>query len=130
LLLFLAACLHGLHYVIFRDAHHLFIYLLGDIAFVPLEVLLVVVIVERLLERREKQAVMEKMNMLVGMFFSEAGTSLLGDLTESLANGEELARPSTALCFRHETLRATATFGLHLFRASLDAGRRRSPLTS
>ena len=44
-----------IHFLIFRDAHHIFIYLLGDIAFLPLEVLLVVLIIERLLARREKK---------------------------------------------------------------------------
>lgn len=65
------------HYAIFRDSHHIFIYLIGDIAFLPIEVLLVTFIIERLLNEREKQALLKKMNMLIGAFYSEAGTKLM-----------------------------------------------------
>jgi len=54
-----------------------FFYMLQDIAFVPIQVLLVSIIVEELLSRREKQAKLSKMNMAIGMFFSEAGTGML-----------------------------------------------------
>jgi hypothetical protein len=77
LLVFLSAIFYFLHYVIFHDAHHIFIYLVGDISFVPIEVLLVTVIIHRLLSAREKNARMEKLNMVIGAFFSEVGTRLL-----------------------------------------------------
>jgi hypothetical protein len=41
----LSALLYFVHYLIFRDVHHIFIYLLGDLAFLPIEVLLVVIII-------------------------------------------------------------------------------------
>lgn len=65
------------HYLIFRDAHHIFIYLVGDIAFVFVEVLLVTLIIHSLLDEREKKTRMRKMNMVIGAFFSEAGIKLL-----------------------------------------------------
>jgi len=76
-LITLSAGLYFLHYRIFGDAHHIFIYLLGDIAFIPIELLLVTMIIQRLLEEREKSALREKMNLVIGAFFSEAGTGLL-----------------------------------------------------
>jgi hypothetical protein len=48
-----------------------------DIAFVPIQILLVSIIVEGLLSRREKYAKLSKMNMAIGMFFSEVGTDLI-----------------------------------------------------
>lgn len=66
-----------IHYAIFRDAHHIFLYLIGDIAFVFLEVLLVTLILHELLNRHEKQMRLEKLNMVVGAFFSEIGSNLL-----------------------------------------------------
>ena len=51
--------------------------MLGDIAFVPIEVLLVTVIIHRLLNEREKRAMLKKMNMVVGVFFSEVGITFL-----------------------------------------------------
>jgi len=73
----LSAVLYTLHYTVFRDAHHIFIYMLGDLAFLPLEAFIVVIVIERLLSRREKQAIMEKLNMVVGAFYSEVGMNLL-----------------------------------------------------
>lgn len=77
----LSAVLYFVHYIIFKDAHHIFLYLIGDIAFVPIEVLLVTLIIHRLLNEREKRSMLKKMNMVVGVFFSEVGTELLKSLS-------------------------------------------------
>jgi hypothetical protein len=66
-----------LHYSIFRDARHIVIYLIGDLAFLPIQILFVTLIVDRLLSKREKMVLLKKMNMVIGVFFSELGTSLL-----------------------------------------------------
>jgi hypothetical protein len=77
ILIGLSALFYSLHYVIFKDVHHIFIYMIGDIAFVPIEVLLVTLIIHRLLQQREKAILMQKMNMVIGTFFSEVGMGLL-----------------------------------------------------
>jgi hypothetical protein len=77
LLIVLSAVLYFFHYTVFHDAHHIFIYLVGDIAFVPIEVLLVTLIIHRLLGERDKRIRLEKLNMVIGTFFSEVGTRLL-----------------------------------------------------
>ena len=76
-LIALSALIYFIHYLIFRDMHHIFIYLIGDIAFVFLEVLLVTLILHQLLGYREKKAMLNKLNMVIGMFFSEVGGELL-----------------------------------------------------
>jgi hypothetical protein len=76
-LVVLSTLVYVLHFAIFRDVHHIFIYLVGDIAFVPIEVLLVTVIIHRLLSHREKRALLNKLNMVIGAFFTEVGTGLL-----------------------------------------------------
>ncbi|MCJ7664713.1 MAG: hypothetical protein MUO24_10805 [Desulfobacterales bacterium] len=76
-LILLSAIFYLIHYAIFKDAHHIFLYLIGDIAFVPIEVLLVTVIIHQVLSTREKNARMAKLNMVIGAFFSEVGTRLL-----------------------------------------------------
>ena len=76
-LVVLSAVLYTFHYTVFHDAHHIFIYLVGDVAFVPIEVLLVTLIIHRLLSTREKRSRLEKLNMAIGVFFSEVGTRLL-----------------------------------------------------
>lgn len=76
-LLTLSVIVYFIHFLIFRDAHHIFIYMVGDIAFVFIEVLLVTIIIDEVLKLREKQALMRKLNMAIGAFFSELGTDLL-----------------------------------------------------
>jgi hypothetical protein len=73
----LSTLVYVIHFAIFRDVHHIFIYLVGDIAFVPIEVLMVTVIIHRLLSQREKRALLNKLNMVIGAFFSEAGNDVL-----------------------------------------------------
>jgi hypothetical protein len=97
-LIALSALLYTAHYLLFHDEHHLFIYLVGDLAFVPLEVLLVTLVIDQLLGSRERKARREKMNMLFGAFFTTLGTPLLarfsradpeiGELRPRLAAGE------------------------------------------
>ena len=76
-LIALSALGYFIHYFIFRDTHHIFIYLIGDIAFVFLEVLLVTLILHQLLRYREKKAMLNKLNMVIWAFFSEVGGELL-----------------------------------------------------
>jgi phage shock protein PspC (stress-responsive transcriptional regulator) len=80
-LIALSAIVYFIHYLIFRDAHHIFIYMIGDIAFVFIEVLMVTLIIHQLLSLRAKRSILEKLNMVIGAFFSEVGTRLLKDLS-------------------------------------------------
>ena len=73
----LSVFFYFVHYAIFQDAHHIFLYLIGDIAFVPIEVLFVTLIVHRLLNEREKRSMLKKLNMVIGTFFCEVGIKLL-----------------------------------------------------
>ena len=77
MLIVLSSILYLIHFAIFKDTHHIFIYLLGDIAFLPIEVLLLTLIVDRVLMIREKKAMLDKLNMVIGAFFSEVGMRLL-----------------------------------------------------
>jgi hypothetical protein len=72
-----SAALYFVHFLIFEDPHHIGIYLMGDIAFVPIEVLLVTLVIHRLLETRDRRQKLEKLNMVIGTFFSAVGTHLL-----------------------------------------------------
>lgn len=76
-LVLISLALYFVHFLIFKDSYHITIYLLGDIAFIPVEVLLVTLVVNKLLSHREKMARLDKLNMVIGAFFSEVGTDLL-----------------------------------------------------
>lgn len=80
-LLGLSALIYAIHYAIFRDAHHIFIFLVADIAFLPVEVLMVTLIIDQVLKTREKKVMLNKLNMVIGIFFSKTGVALLRDLS-------------------------------------------------
>lgn len=70
--------------------NHIFIYLVGDLAFLPLEVFLVGLVIDRLLHCRERQAGPHRLNMVVGAFFSAAGNHLIGELVRGFPDRHEI----------------------------------------
>lgn len=68
--------MYFVHFVVFRDLHHIFLYLIGDIAFLGIDALLVYFVLDRLLNMREKQAARKRLNILAGLFFADLGTTL------------------------------------------------------
>ena len=97
-----SAILYSVHYLIFRDAQHIFIYLVGDIAFLPVEVLLVTLVVHQLLSEREKRVMLKKLNMVIGAFFSEVGTKLLASFIGVDATSSEKREKLSAPGAWHE----------------------------
>lgn len=63
--------------LIFKTPRDTFFYLFQDLAFVPIQVLLVTLIINQLLTIREKRNLLKKLNMVIGIFFNEVGTHLL-----------------------------------------------------
>lgn len=88
----LSAIIYFVHYLIFRDVHHIFIYMVGDFACLPLEVLLVVLILERIIAQREKKTRLHRLNMVVGTFFNEVGNHLLGWLLQNFDNRHDISK--------------------------------------
>lgn len=84
--------LGGIHALTFKDVHTLVFYLALDIVFVPVQVLLVTFIIERLLNERERQLMMNKLNMVIGAFFSEVGNELLRQMGGLCTDSEELEK--------------------------------------
>jgi len=76
-LILVSCALYAVHFFVFHDAHHIFIFMLGDIAIMPIEVLVVTLIIHRMLQMRERDALMTKLNMVIGAFYSEMGISLI-----------------------------------------------------
>lgn len=95
-LITLSVMLYALHYQIFHDLYHIGIYTLGDIAFLPLEVLLVTLVFHQVLESRDRRQRMEKLNMVIGTFFSTLGTQLLTYVSNNDPNLDEI-RPQLVI---------------------------------
>jgi hypothetical protein len=89
-LLALGILLYSFHYFVFRDSHHLFIYLLGDLSFVPFEVLLVTLILHVILDKREKRRLNHSLNMVIGIFFHEVGAHLLSNMQRDIPQENQI----------------------------------------
>ena len=82
-LVVIAVVLHLIHFMIFGHPEETLAFLGKKIAFVPLEVLFITLIVHQLLNIHERSVLVRKMNMLVGSFFSELGNDLLARLNNT-----------------------------------------------
>lgn len=91
-LIALSALVYCIHFLIFRDMHHIMLYLVGDIAFVFVEVLLVTIVIHNLLAIREKKALLNKLNMVIGAFYSEVGMKLIRFFIEFDCKHKDLAK--------------------------------------
>ncbi|HPI88334.1 MAG TPA: hypothetical protein PK859_03425 [Spirochaetota bacterium] len=77
--------------VIFHNQHDTFFYLLQDLSFVPINVLLVTLIIDKLLEKKEKENLIKKLNMVIGVFYNEIGISLMTLLVEKNINSGSIS---------------------------------------
>ncbi len=72
-----SALIFYFHYRVYHDKKFVIDWLIGSLAFLPISVLVVSLILERIISGREKAALLAKLNMVIGAFFSEAGGGLL-----------------------------------------------------
>lgn len=77
-------------YAVFNDYLGIINSFLGKIAFVPIQVFLITVVISGILSDMEKSARLEKLNILIGTFFSETGTKSLKYFSKIDPNIEEI----------------------------------------
>jgi hypothetical protein len=91
-MLIASLALYGIDYLIFGKLEDIGLGFLGNLAFLPIYVLFVTLMIERILKEREKETLRQKMNMVIGVFFSEVGTHLLRDGAAFLSERNELLK--------------------------------------
>jgi len=90
LLVVASIILYIINLFFFKEVFNTEFYLSIDIAFLPIEVLFVVLVIESVISSREKQILLEKLNMVIGTFFSEMGTDLLKEISRFDENKENI----------------------------------------
>ncbi|MHC1746548.1 MAG: hypothetical protein AB9895_05430 [Negativicutes bacterium] len=75
-LVIISTTIFAVQIAVFQNTHETMFLFLQDLAFIPIEVLLITLLLHRLLSIREKRILLQKMNMLIGLFFSEVGIKL------------------------------------------------------
>lgn len=78
----ISATVYSIHYLIFKDPIYIGKYFLVQLAFLPINVLLVTLVINRLISKRAKREKEQKLNLIIGVFFSDIGTDLLRILTQ------------------------------------------------
>lgn len=76
-LLITSILIYFIKFIIFGNPLNTYLYVFDSLGFLPINVLLVTLILNQLLSIRAKRERLEKLNMVIGMFYSEVGTSLL-----------------------------------------------------
>lgn len=90
LLVIISLVLYLINVYFFKDVTHTEYYFSIDTAFLPIEVLFVVLVIESAINSREKSVLLEKLNMVIGTFFSEMGTELLKEISKYDSNTEKI----------------------------------------
>ncbi|HPV42753.1 MAG TPA: hypothetical protein PKX40_16375 [Spirochaetota bacterium] len=91
-LLVMSIAVYFTQYLAFHNLRDTFFYMLQDLAFVPVQVLLVMLLLDKLLQKKEKEALLNKMNMMIGVFFNEVGTGLISFFVETEKNIDNLRK--------------------------------------
>lgn len=106
ILLLVSAAVYCLDHWLFGRGQDLAFYTLLDLAFLPIQVLLLYFVINRLLAEQERRNRRHKLNMVIGTFFSAYGRPLLKLLTDMVANREEvLAHLGVDLAWEAKQLR-------------------------
>ena len=92
LLLLVSLVLYLVDYFLFGRAGEIGFSFMSNVAFLPVYVLFVTLMIERVIKEREREAMLKKMNMVIGIFFSEVGTHLLHDFLDFFPDAQELSR--------------------------------------
>lgn len=81
LMVVLIIVIYGTNYLVLGDAEHIISYVWTHLGFIPVDILLVAFLLDEIIERKEKEAILEKLDMLMSTFFSEVGNELIGQLS-------------------------------------------------
>ena len=86
----LSTMLYLLDYFIIGSARDIASSFLGNLAFLPIYVIFVTLMIEQIMRQRERQTIMRKLNMVIGVFFSEVGNRLLRELSAYVVMCDDL----------------------------------------
>jgi hypothetical protein len=77
---------------IFHNPHDTVYYLLGDLAFIPVQVIVVTLVIDKLVNYVEKKNNAKRINVIISSFFTESGTELMSAMSRFSRNQEDLCK--------------------------------------
>ncbi len=99
ILLFISLVFFTLQMFIFHNLHESGFLFFQDLIFMPIEILLVTFILDKILRDREKKERLQHQNIVINSFFSEIGTDTIRLLNKDIINLKEL---SILLCMNQD----------------------------
>lgn len=90
ILIFISTIMFISHYLIFGQVENTSYYSLMSICLIPINILTVTIVFENIIEYKSKKEKMNKLNMLIGMFFSELGYELMHLIIQGDKDGKNL----------------------------------------
>ena len=81
LMVILIIIIYGSNYLVLGDAEHIISYIWTHLGFIPVDILIVAFLLDEIIEKKEKEAMLEKLDMLMSTFFSEVGNELISQLS-------------------------------------------------
>ena len=83
LMVILIIIIYGSNYLVLGDAEHIISYIWTHLGFIPVDILVVAFLLDEIIERKEKEAMLEKLDMIMSTFFSELGNDLITQLSSA-----------------------------------------------
>ena len=80
-MILLIIIIYGSNYLVLGDAEHIISYIWTHLGFIPVDILIVAFLLDEIIEKKEKEAMLEKLDMLMSTFFSEVGNELINQLS-------------------------------------------------
>ncbi len=101
-----SACIYLIQFYLFKRPDDTVYYLFQDLAFVPVEAIVVTLILNNLLNVMEKRQKMKKINVIISAFFAEMGITVISELVKFNQNNQEFCQRFVLTDFNKNTMKS------------------------
>lgn len=91
----ISVAIYFIFYLLFHNSEFIYEHFMVDLGFLPIEVLLVATVFDKLMGQREKEAQLERLHMIIGSFFYEVGLDLVRFFATYNPNARQIGRDLT-----------------------------------
>ena len=75
--------IYGSNVLVLKDPEHIISYVWTHLGFIPVDILIVAFVLDEIISKKEKEAMIEKLDMIMTTFFSEIGNDLISQLSSA-----------------------------------------------
>jgi len=91
ILILISAVSYSMQIYLFHHESDTYFYFLQDLSFVPVQVLIVTFVIDRLLKRQQRISLLKRVYVAIGIFYNELGNELLKHCFELTSNKDDLS---------------------------------------